>query len=53
MYVCIQNLAHILGENDKKLMPEFPGIIWYNFGIFGFNLDEEVIRDRQKKFNYV
>jgi hypothetical protein len=41
-----------MGE-DAKLMPVFPGIIWYNFGIFGFNLEQEVIDDRLEKFNHL
>jgi len=45
-------ISEILGD-DAKLLPEFPSIIWYNFGIFGYNLEEEVFRDRLEKFNYL
>jgi len=53
-YDLYHKVGEIIGDVAfRKVMPEFPGIIWYNFGIFGFNLDLDVIRERQIKFNYL
>lgn len=36
----------ILGTSDAKLLPEFPGRVWWGA------LSDEVVSDRNEKFNY-